>query len=105
MMLRPMTLRMKGLTVSSAGAGPAMAKISFPAAATGLAPKTGEAINVAPFSARRSAAEADVSGWIVEVSINILRLKEMLLPSVFDSSSLRTSSFEICGSQHLVNAM
>jgi hypothetical protein len=39
------------------------------------------------------------------VSINILPLKEMLLPSAFDSSSLSTSSFEICGSQHLVNAM
>lgn len=50
LMLRPITFMMRGLIVSTALAGPATANISFPAAATGLAPNTGAAMNVAPCS-------------------------------------------------------
>lgn len=61
MMLRPMAM-IRGLIVLTAPTGPATAKISFPAAATALAPNTGAAINAAPYSPRRDVAHLDVPG-------------------------------------------
>lgn len=48
MMLRPIAESMKGPILSIVAAGPAMENMSLPAAAMGLAPNTGEAMNVVP---------------------------------------------------------
>lgn len=61
-MLLPITSITYGRTFSKAAEGPAMAKISFPAAAIGLAPNTGEEMKKAPALARRSEHLATVSG-------------------------------------------
>jgi len=50
------------LGLSNAADGPAMANISFPAAAMALAPKTGEAMNCAPLLDKVSEALDEVSG-------------------------------------------
>lgn len=51
-MLRPITSKISGRSRLRIAGGPDIANINFPAAATGLAPKTGEAMNVAPLSPR-----------------------------------------------------
>lgn len=87
---------MSGFTVSIAAAGPAIAKISFPAVATGLAPNTGEAMNDAPLSVRRCAVDAAESGWIVEVSTKILPAREVLVVRAPVIRESKTASSEIC---------
>lgn len=87
---------MSGFTVSIAATGPAIAKISFPAAATGLAPNTGEATNDAPLSARRCAVDVAVSGWMVEVSTKILPAREVLVVRALVIRESKTASSEIC---------
>ena len=62
MILLPIAARMKGPILSMVAAGPAMENMSFPAAATGLAPNTGEATKIAPLRPRRSEDLAHVSG-------------------------------------------
>lgn len=94
-MLLPITSTIKGLIVSTASERPATEKMSFPAAATGLAPKTGEAIKVAPFSPRLFETDAQVSGWTVEVSTNILPANGPPAVMAFVNNSYRTSSLEI----------
>lgn len=76
-------------------AGPAMENISFPAAAIGLAPNTGEATKMAPFWLRRSEHLAHVSGWTVDVSIQTLPSSVIPASSAFVTSPSNTSSFEI----------
>lgn len=71
-MLLPITLRTSGFTRSVEAFGPAIAKISLPAAAIALAPKTGDAIKAAPRSVSFSDAFATVSGCTVDVSMKIL---------------------------------
>lgn len=80
---------------ANAADGPAIAKMSLPAAAMGLAPKTGEEMKVAPFSDNAFATDAAVSGCTVEVSIKILPSMEPHDPVAIDVSSVRTWSFEI----------
>lgn len=72
-----------------------MAKINFPAAAMGLAPKTGEEMNVAPFARKVSKTEAAVSGCTVDVSTKILPLIEPHDSAAMEVKSFRTWSFEI----------
>lgn len=74
-----------------------MAKINLPAAAMGLAPKTGEEMNVAPFADKVSNTEAAVSGCTVDVSTKILPLIEPHDSAAMEVKSFRTWSFEIWG--------
>lgn len=101
-MLRPITSWINGFTLSIAAAGPAIAKMSFPAAATGLAPNTGAAMNDAPRSARRCAVDAAVSGWMVEVSMKILPAREVFVPRALVTRESKTASSEIYVRQYLV---
>lgn len=68
--------------------------MSFPAAATGLAPNTGAAMKDAPFSARRVAVDAAVSGWIVEVSMKIFPARVFVVRALLTRES-KTASSEI----------
>ncbi|EFX05371.1 hypothetical protein CMQ_3440 [Grosmannia clavigera kw1407] len=95
MICRPITPTTKGVSFSITAAGPAMEKMSWPEAATGLAPKTGEATNVAPFSPSRFAHFVLVSGWTVEVSTQILPAREAELARAWLTRSSRTWSLEI----------
>jgi hypothetical protein len=72
-----------------------MEKISLPAAATFLSPKTGEATKTAHSFPSCSAADAHVSGCTVEVSTNIFPFNEQAANSAFDTRSLRTASLDI----------
>lgn len=95
MILRPIVFMINGLIVSTAVAGPETANINFPAAATALAPKTGAAIKVAPYSLRCDLAHSDVSGWIVEVSTKILPFNASPATKALFNRSIRTSSVDI----------
>lgn len=97
MMLRPITFSTNGFTAARAAEGPAIAKINLPAAAMGLAPKTGEEMNVAPFADKASKTEAAVSGCTVDVSTKILPLIEPHDSAAIEVKSFKTWSFEIWG--------
>lgn len=90
-----MTFKMNGLTLSNAAGGPATANISFPAAAIGLAPKTGAAIKNAPYSLSLCEARTEVLGWMVDVSTKILPFKELFGMITLSSNSINTLSSEI----------
>lgn len=82
----PMTSITYGLRRSIMVEGPAMAKMSFPAVAMGLAPKTGEATKEAPRSESCALMSLEVSGWTVDVSTNIFpsRLSKVKASSIKD---------------------
>lgn len=94
MMLLPITLRTNGFTSSVEAVGPAIAKISFPAAAIALAPNTGDAMKEAPRFVNFSDALWTVLGCTVEVSTKILP-SILSRDSAASTSSSRTLSFEI----------
>lgn len=93
-MLLPITPMMKGSSFSMEADGPAIAKMSCPAAATGLAPKTGEAVKEAPFCPSFELTALEVLGWTVDVSTKIFPSNESTV-SASSISELRTLSSDI----------
>lgn len=95
MIWRPITFWIYGVTRDICSWGPAIAKMSVPAAAAGLAPKTGEAINSASLALKAWATAELVEGCIVDMSMNSLPWM-FLSDKAFSTRVFKTTSSVIC---------